>query len=176
MAESCSFKEGGGGELARFWVGMCPDRTKMQTLNLGKTFHWKTPKMYGNDTNLRIFCILMQKFFNMTLFKGKMSNFFLFLLMARAKFSYFTYYSWGTCIPGLQWELPHHPQKVWEKNQLRFISWPRGEFATANLNFAAKNLNFAATNLNLLCDKFYLPWHLWATEFEFAVVNLKLLW
>ena len=52
----------GGGQLVRFWVGMCPGRTKMQTLNLGKTFHWKTPKTYGNDTNLRIFLHLMQKF------------------------------------------------------------------------------------------------------------------
>ena len=60
-------------------------------------------------------------------------------------------------MPGLQLELPHHPQKVWEKNQLRFISRPRGQFAMANLNFAAKNFNFAAANLNLSCDKFYLP-------------------
>ena len=87
-----------------------------------------------------------------------------------------TFYPWGTCMPGLQSELPHRPQKVWEKNQLRFISRPRGQFAMANLNFAAKNFNFAAANLNLPCDKFYLPWQLWATKFEFAVVNLKLLW
>ena len=51
----------------------------------------------------------------------------------------------------------HHTQKVREKNQLHFISRPRGQFAMANLNFAAKNLNFSAANLNLPCDKFYLP-------------------
>ena len=52
---------GGGGGTCQI-LGMCPGRTKMQTLNLGKTFHWKTPKTYGIDTNLRIFLHLMQKF------------------------------------------------------------------------------------------------------------------
>ena len=31
--------EGGGGNLPRFWEGMCPGRTKTCTHNLGKIFH-----------------------------------------------------------------------------------------------------------------------------------------
>ena len=48
---------GGGGEgsLPKFWVGMCPGRTKKYTHNLGKIFIEKSPKTYKNDMNLLLF-------------------------------------------------------------------------------------------------------------------------
>ena len=79
---------GGGGQLARFWVGMCPGRTKMQTLNLGKTFHWNTKNVWKWH-EFTDFLAFNAKILNITLFKGKMSNFFSFLLITKAKFSWF---------------------------------------------------------------------------------------
>ena len=84
---------GGGGNLSRFW-------TNKQTFNLGRSFYWKTPKTYENDANSLIFLD---------------PNFFLFLPITRQTFLDFTYYPEGRCIPGLQWQLPHHPRTMWEK-------------------------------------------------------------
>ena len=49
------FPFGEGGNLPRFWVGMCPGRTKSRPITRAKFFIQKPPKTYKNDMNLLIF-------------------------------------------------------------------------------------------------------------------------
>ena len=55
LVERLAWHVPNGGNLPRFWVGMCPGRTEKQTHDPGKIFIEKTPKAYENDMNLLIF-------------------------------------------------------------------------------------------------------------------------
>ena len=66
--------------------------------------------------NLLIFLDSKQKFQMLLSSRAKYPNFFLFLSITQANFSWF-YLTEGRCIPGLQMKLSHHAWKMWEKNR-----------------------------------------------------------
>ena len=90
-----------------------PAEPKSRPIIWAKIFIEKT---YENDMNLLIFLDSIQKFQMLLSSRAKYPNFFLFLPITRANFSWF-YLPEGRCIPGLRWKLSHHPWKVWEKHR-----------------------------------------------------------
>ena len=80
-------------DLLRFLVGTCPDRTKEQTHNLGKMFHWKPPKTYEND--MILICVDIMHKFNMLLSSRAKCPTFFILPITMAKFSWFYLLSEG---------------------------------------------------------------------------------
>ena len=83
---SCQFilRGWGGGQLAQILGRYVPwQNQKVDPITRAKFFIEKPPKTYENDMNLLIFLDLTYnpcKMSNFALFKGKMSNFFLFYL------------------------------------------------------------------------------------------------
>ena len=90
--------ERGRGNLARFWVGMCPGRTrKSRPITRAKFIIEKPPKTYENDMNLPIFLDLTYNpcMSNFAILKGKMSSFFLISTHNQGKIFLILPITWG---------------------------------------------------------------------------------